>query len=303
MVFPGQGCQKVGMARDFAERYAESAEIFDRASDALKLNMRELCFEPSDLLDKTEFTQPAILTAEIAILAALNKHYAVKPQYFAGHSLGEYSALVAADVFKLEDAVQIVRQRGALMQSAVPQGIGAMAALIMAEIPEDQVKEICKEHGSECANFNSSDQIVISGEKNAVELSCQALASRFAQMRIIALNVSAPFHSSLMRPIEGSFKQFLTSFAERFNLSNCNKVLSNFSGTYHTADTLVSALVDQISGPVRWVDNMKAIGKNSIPIYEVGPQRVLSKFLATLNIPSKAITDIRSLEKTFGSEQ
>ena len=297
VMFPGQGAQRLGMARDFFESFPESKQAFDTASHGLGLDLAELCFNDETRLNLTEFTQPAILTAEIAIYRALQEQKGLQPSFFAGHSLGEYAALVAADVIKLEDAVKIVRHRGALMQGAVPPGVGAMAACIHEAIQETDFFGIIARAGVEAANINSPDQIVISGAKAEVQEAGRLLAIEIPKMRIVALNVSAPFHSKLMAPIEPAFREFLATFLPRFNLTNAPKVLSNFTGEFHTAESLSDALVRQISGPVRWLDNMKALANSKAQVIEPGPMRVLSRFFSAVGGESSAVTDLRTFER------
>ena len=201
VVFPGQGAQRVGMAKDFVAAYPESAAVFAAASAATGLDMAELCFTENEQLNQTEFTQPAILTAEIAMFAALKAHYGFAPRVFAGHSLGEYTALVAAGVVPLEAAVQIVRKRGALMQQAVPLGVGAMAALISDDLATFDYQAVVKETGAEIANFNSAKQVVISGPKAAVEEASRVLKEKFPTLTVIPLNVSAPAPILVRAPV------------------------------------------------------------------------------------------------------
>ncbi len=300
IIFPGQGCQAPGMAAEFFRTYEESRQVFDQASAATELDLQKICFTESELLNRTEFTQPAILTAEIAIWAALKKHFALEPVCYAGHSLGEYTALVAAEVIELKDAVKIVRERGALMQAATPCGFGAMAALIVENIVDLNIEQVLKQSGAELANINSKNQLVISGEANAVRLASEQLASEHPEIRVVPLNVSAPFHSSHMRKIEAKFEEVLRSFEKNFVLENAPKVLSNYSGIAHSGEGLVPMLVHQVSAPVRWMDNMKALSLAATTLYEVGPQRVLSKFLDSIGRQAKAITDLRSLQRAFG---
>ena len=303
VVFPGQGCQKIGMAHDFYSTYPQSRRVFERASEALGLNIAEICFSPNALIDLTEYTQPAILTSEIAIYSVLEDDFKIRPKFFAGHSLGEYTALVAAGVIDLEDAVRIVRSRGARMQAAVAEGSAAMAALILEQLPQERVREICDGMGCDVANYNSPAQLVISGSKETVQRACEALASELPQMRIIPLNVSAAFHSRLMQPIELEFRNFLSGYSANFKLDNAEKVLSNCTGTFHKSNNLIDSLVRQISMPVRWIENMELIAKVSQQVYEVGPQRVLGKFFSSLGVTAVTITDIRTLNKNFRTER
>ncbi len=301
IVFPGQGAQKAGMAQDFVTAHPESKAIFEASSKAIDLDMETLCFTENEQLNQTEFTQPAILTAEIAMLEVVKEKLPAQAKTFAGHSLGEYTALVAAGVIPFADAVKIVRRRGALMQGAVPLGKGAMAALIADNIETLGYREIVQGAGAEVANFNSLSQVVISGPKESVELACAQLKTAFTAMTIIPLKVSAPFHCTMMKGIEKDFEAYLRSFEGNFNLGNASKVLSNFSGTFHTKETLITNLVRQISGGVRWVENMRAIAGASDLIVEVGPARVLSKFFSSIEVTAKAVTDLRSMQKNLAA--
>jgi len=299
VVFPGQGAQKPGMAKDFHDLYMESRQVFEEAGDALGLDMRELCFTENEKLNLTEYTQPAILTTEIAMLAAISKHFSFTPAFFGGHSLGEYTALVASGTLPFSDALKIVRQRGALMQQAVPKEVGAMAALICDNIAETSYAEIVKEAGAEVANFNSLSQIVISGRKEAVEKACGRMKEELPQINAIMLNVSAPFHCSLMKTIEADFADFLGNFIANVKTGNCEKVLSNFSGTFHKQETLIEGLIRQISSSVHWVQNMEVLKDTGADIYEIGPAKVLSKFFSTIGVNAKPIFNLKTLEKSF----
>lgn len=302
VVFPGQGSQKPGMAQDFFDEFESARRIFEDASDAIGEDLKKICFEEDPRLDLTEFTQPSILTAEIAMLEVLRESYHFKSDYFAGHSLGEYTALVAAGVMPFKDAVQIVRKRGALMQKAVPAGIGAMAAVILADIEKSDVRQIVIDNGAELANLNSLEQYVISGKKESVESAAAAIEKKYSEsgVNIVFLPVSAPFHSSLMKEIEPEFRDYLDSFAGNFNSSLCGSVVSNFSSGFHTKEKLLDNLVSQISGSVQWIENMRLIGENASVIYEVGPNRPLGKFFRTIGIEINSILNLRSAKKAFG---
>ncbi|RIL08749.1 MAG: ACP S-malonyltransferase [Proteobacteria bacterium] len=302
IVFTGQGAQKAGMAKDFTENYPVSAAIFDRASTALELDMREICFTEDDRLNQTEFTQPAILAAEIAILEVLRSEFGFEAAYYAGHSLGEYTALVAAGVIPFEAALKIVRKRGALMQKAVPAGQGAMAALVGDVLVGSDYVTIVEACGAEVANYNSPSQTVISGKKEAVEEACAKLKESFPGINTIFLNVSAPFHCTLMKVIEGEFEECLKSFEAQFKTAGCGVVLSNFTGEFHRPETVLNSLVQQISGSVQWVKNMHALSKAAQNIIEIGPSRVLSKLFAAISVEAKSITDLRSLAKCFPAQ-
>lgn len=308
VVFPGQGSQRPGMAKDFYDSYPAAKKIFDKAAEATGEDIAAICFTEDPRLDLTEFTQPCILTAEIAMLQVLREEFSFAPTLFAGHSLGEYTALVAADVIPFEDAVQIVRKRGALMQEAVPQGKGAMAAIVKENINLELLQKIVTQAKAEIANYNSTEQVVISGEKSAVEKASENISQEILDVRVIPLNVSAPFHSSLMKTIEPEFLAYLQKFSSRFQMQNAEKVISNFSGAFHDPQNLLQNLVKQISGSVRWLQNMQELAGACEKIFEVGPNRVLTKFFATLEVNAEiseekknvpAIINIRSAKKNF----
>lgn len=301
VVFTGQGSQFIGMGQDFFNSYPESRDVYSRASEALGFDMPQLCFSPNELLDQTEFTQPAILTTEIAIFEALRSRHGFTPTYFAGHSLGEYAALVAAGVLPFEDALKIVKRRGYLMQCAVADGKGAMAALIADDLSISSIQPILDESGADVANVNSKDQIVVSGLKAAITMACERLASLYPEMRIVPLKVSAPFHSRYIANSKYRFERYLRSFQEKIDRRNVAHVLSNYRGGFHTGHQLISNLVRQFSAPVRWMENMQSMTTRTREILEIGPQRVLGKFFSSIGVEVKAITDGRSLERCFGS--
>lgn len=288
------------MGQDFCENHASAAKIFDIASEAVGEDMKALCFTENLKLNLTEFTQPAILTTEIAMLTVLKEQFSFDAAFFAGHSLGEYAALVAAGVVDFKDAVVIVKKRGQLMQAAVPEGVGAMAALLVDNIEQTRFKEITENAGAEVANFNSAGQVVISGKTECVKKASDELQKEYADMRIVDLPVSAPFHSSLMRVIEPEFKEFLGKFS--FKAENSSKVLSNFKGTFHKPDEFIDNIVKQISGSVQWIQNMRVLKDSAEAIYEVGPNKVLSKFFSTIDVNVPAIINERSAKKAFETE-
>lgn len=297
IVFPGQGSQRTGMGQDFASEFPTAKNVFQEASEAIGEDLEKICFEEDERINLTEFTQPAILVTEVAMYRVLQEEMGVQGDYFAGHSLGEYTALVAAGVLDLASAAKIVRKRGALMQAAVPAGVGAMAALIQENISDTDYKVLVDAAGAEVANFNSKDQTVISGKKEAVEAACKSLGEKFPGMNIVPLTVSAPFHSSLMKPIEKEFAEFLQGFA--MNTSKSEKVLSNFTGTFHEKGKCLENLVSQISGSVDWIANMKALIAKGNPILEVGPNRPLGKFFLTLGAEVPSVINVRAMKKNL----
>lgn len=302
VVFPGQGCQKTGMAREFFLAFRESRDVFQLASDSIGVDMEKLCFDENELLNLTEYTQPAILTAEMAMYLPLCSQFGLNAAYFAGHSLGEYTSLVAAGVLPFREAIQIVKERGRRMQSAVAAGDGAMAAIILENIDKANLSETASACGVEIANFNARDQVVISGTRSRVSRACEELSRQYSEMRSVLLSVSAPFHSSLMKSIEDGFQDFLSGFAERLSLENVTRVLSNYSGNFHTGRNIVRSLARQISSPVRWMENMEVLKGRVTDVYEIGPQRVLGKFFSSISVNVKTITDLRSLERHLGRQ-
>ncbi len=296
LVFPGQGSQRPGMGADFFENFPGAKAVFERASAALGEDLGAICFSENEKLDLTEYTQPCILTCSIAMLETLRNELPLEAAFFAGHSLGEYTALVAAGVFQLEDAVKIVRKRGALMQRAVPAGEGAMAALIAEDLQNLPYQELVLASGAEIANVNSAEQTVISGQKVNVEKAVAALEEKLPQIQVIFLNVSAPFHSSLMKPAESEFREYITGFSPSINFTPAGRVASNVSGTLHNESTLIDNLVAQIGAPVHWLENMRLLIETKNPILEIGPNKTLSRFFGAEGVKIKSVTNLRSMQ-------
>jgi len=274
-IFPGQGSQHAGMGRDLAEHFPVAKSVFEEADQTLGFGLSNLCFNgPDEDLQLTANTQPAILTASVAAFRVLSEKQ-IKPDFVAGHSLGEYSALVAANALSLADAVRLVRRRGQLMQEAVPVGVGAMAAIL--GIDADKVAEACAAAAQNqvCApaNFNSPTQIVIAGHKEAVERAVEECKARGAK-RAMMLKVSAPFHSALMLPAQEQMAEPLAVTA----LHDLTvPIINNVDAAVVTGgEASRDALVRQISAPVRWtatVTNLLAEGVDTF--VEVGPGKVL----------------------------
>ena len=294
LAFPGQGSQRVGMAKDFHDAFPLARDAFAEASDACGVDLAAIAFEDEEKLNRTEFTQPCILTAEIAMQRVVAAERGLEARWFAGHSLGEYTALVAAGVLRLGEAARLVRRRGALMQQAVPPGEGAMLAVIAKGLELDAIRDALAGLDVDAANHNSSSQIVVSGSAGGVEQARERLAPG---RRLIPLNVSAPFHSRLMRSIEPTFASELASAS--IDAANAPRVASNYTGGFHVADAAAvrDALVKQISGTVRWVDNMKALAARARRIVEIGPGRPLSAFFRDVGVKVAAITDLASAEQ------
>jgi len=292
------------MAKDFCERFAASREAFEEASDALGLDMAALCFEDDPRLDLTEFTQPAIVTAEIAMLRGLSSELGFCPAWYGGHSLGEYAALCAAGVMPLGVAVRLVRRRGALMQAAVPSGEGAMAAVIAPGIADRDLASIAA-LGVDVANWNSVEQIVLSGPTAAVERATAYVETMLAGTKheIIQLNVSAPFHSAMMRCIEPELRAAIEDVSAQIVAERAKVVTSNLTGDFHdgTMAGLVEGLVRQASSPVEWIANMRALARVASDVYEVGPNRPLRAFFRTVGLEVKPIISVRTAEKAFAA--
>jgi [acyl-carrier-protein] S-malonyltransferase len=290
LVFPGQGSQRPGMARDFHHEFPSAREAFREASDACGVDLGAICFGDDERLNLTEFTQPCILTAEIAMLRVLREEHGLAAEWYAGHSLGEYTALVAAGVLSLGDAARLVRRRGALMQQAVPPGNGAMLAVVGRGLDIDELRTQLEGLEVDAANHNSSSQIVVSGSATDVEEAKKRLGGK--GRRLIPLNVSAPFHSRLMRSVEPTFAEALQT--TRIAAGEAPRVASNYTGGFHTADaaTVRENLVRQISGTVRWVDNMRSIAEKTQRVLEIGPGKPLSGFFKDAGVEAQAITQL-----------
>ena len=274
-IFPGQGSQRAGMGRDLAENDPAARAAFEEADRALEFGLSDLCFNgPDEDLQLTANTQPAILTASVAAFRALSKK-GFKPDFVAGHSLGEYSALVAAGALSLSAAARLVRRRGELMQEAVPVGVGAMAAIL--GIGAAKVAGACEAaaQGMVCApaNFNSPEQVVIAGHKEAVERAVEECKARGAR-RAMMLKVSAPFHSALMKPAQEKMIEPLN--ATPFNDLSF-PIVNNVDAEIVTgASQSRDALIRQISAPVRWTEIvMKMFEEGAETFVEVGPGKVL----------------------------
>ncbi|MFE7799655.1 acyltransferase domain-containing protein, partial [Nocardia sp. NPDC057440] len=295
LVFPGQGAQRVGMGADFCAEFPVARAVFEEAAEAVGEDLLRICAERDQRLHRTEYTQPCVLTMEIAAHRVLTAECGVRPVAFGGHSLGEYSALVAADVLEFADGVRLVRARGALMQRAVAQGRGAMAALILPDITAHGVAELVAGVGAEVANDNSPEQLVISGATEAVAAARVLLAERLPELRFVPLRVSAPFHSRLMRSIESDFAGYVADCAPRLRADRATVVTSNFTGDFHRPETLSGHLVRQISAPVRWQDNMRALGRTGAAIVEIGPSAPLSKFFAAVGVEVSRLVTVGDL--------
>jgi len=302
-LFPGQGSQTVGMGRALSEHFPVAANTFAEADEALGLSITQLAFEgPEDQLRLTENTQPAILTMSIAVHRVLAEH-GIHPTFAAGHSLGEWSAHVAAGTFSFADAVRSVKARGRAMQQAVPAGQGGMAAVLALD--PALVSEVCAEVAAatgqvvSAANLNSPGQTVISGALAAVEQAAAALKAKGAR-RAVMLPVSAPFHCALMQPAQEEVSRVLSALT----LADPTvPVAANVTGTLvTTAAAAQDALVRQVTGSVRWVECVQALKAAGTDLFvEVGPGKVLCGLLKQIDPELKTVNveDPASLEKAL----
>ncbi len=281
-LFPGQGSQYAGMGKSLADTFPTARLTFDEADDALGFALSRLCFEgPEDALKLTENTQPALLAVSTAAFRVLREN-GLEPDYVAGHSLGEYSALVAAGSLGFGDALRLVRKRGQYMQQAVPPGMGAMAALL--KLPEGKLDEILAQAAQgevvAAANLNSPDQVVIAGHAGAVQRAAD-LAKAAGAKRAVMLPVSAPFHCPLMKPAQDRLAVDLnaTAFA-----ALAWPLVQNVTGREtRTGDDARKGLIDQVSSPVRWTDSMRRLAALGVGrCIEVGAGQVLTGLLRSI---------------------
>lgn len=298
-IFPGQGSQYVGMGKELFENFSVAKQIFQEADDTLHFSISALCFKgPEEALKLTENTQPAILTTSIGALKVLEAEKGVTPQFTAGHSLGEYSALVASGALAFSEAVKTVRLRGKFMQEAVPVGEGAMAAVLGME--REQIEELCESCSSgevlAPANFNCPGQIVIAGHLKAVERAIEKIKQE--GKKAIFLPVSAPFHSPLMKPAG----ERLAKTLEQVSVNDLKiPVVTNVEAEVNTSkDRVKGLLVAQVSSPVRWEESMrKMIEKGVEQVLEVGPGKVLSGLMKRIDnhVEAKNVEDVQTLKK------
>ena len=298
-IFPGQGSQYIGMGKELHENFAVARQVFEEADDALHFSISALCFQgPPDQLKLTENTQPAILATSVAALRVLQTEHGITPKLTAGHSLGEYSALVASGAFDLSEAIQIVRLRGKFMQEAVPVGEGAMAAILGME--RDEIEKLCEEISEgdviSPANFNCPGQIVVAGHTKAVHRAVDKAEER--GKRAILLPVSAPFHSPLMKPAGSRLEREL----EKITVGDLTiPVVTNVEAEINTSKARVKdLLVAQMFHPVRWEESMRRMVQEGIErVIEIGPGKVLSGLMRRIEggVETKNLEDVQTLKK------
>ncbi len=301
-VFPGQGSQYVGMGKEIYENFDAAKEIFNDASDALGYDLAGLCFNgPAEEFNKTFRTQPCILTASIALYRVLLQKD-IKPSVVAGHSLGEYSALVAAEALSFRDAVKLTEKRGQFMQEAVPEGKGLMAAILGLE--RDKVDGICRSLLSgyaSAANYNCPGQVVIAGEKSAV-LEAVELCKTAGAKRAIALSVSVPSHCKLMENASGRLASLLDTIEFKIPVI---PIVNNADALFlDDVESIKSSLIRQLSSTLLWEDSVKAMKDSGITTFiEVGPGKVLSGLIKRIASDVKVLNveDVKSLENTLSS--
>jgi len=301
IVFPGQGSQSLGMLSDLSSNFSIVKDIFSEASDALDLDLWKLVQEDEDALNQTKNTQPAMLAAGYAIYKVLSNEVDLSPICMAGHSLGEYTALVAAKSLNYFEAVKLVRKRAELMQSAVPSGTGAMAAIL--GLDDEKVIEICNQSNIsgvvEAVNFNSPGQVVIAGEKEAIKSACESMKEAGAK-RALVLPVSVPSHCSLMNDAAQEFSHSVD--AVNFKMGE-TRVLHNIDASYaDDANEIKLKLVEQLHKPVLWTASVQKMQKLGIEkILELGPGKVLTGLTRRIDrsLSASAVIDTATLQSTI----
>ena len=301
IVFPGQGSQSLGMLSDLNQNFSVVREAFQEASDAVSVDLRKIMNEDQDALNLTENTQPIMLAAGFATYKILSEEISLSPSSMAGHSLGEYTALVASNSLNFFDAIRLVRNRGKLMQSAVPNGSGSMAAIL--GLDDRVILEECNKASQkgivEAVNFNSPGQVVIAGEKEAVAYACDLLKEAGAK-RALVLPVSVPSHCSLMKDAANEFKHSVDNIEWR---TNDLKVIHNVDADYSkTVEEIKSKLVEQLYKPVLWTSSVIKMKESGVEkIIELGPGKVLAGLTRRIDksLSASAIIDVNSLKSTI----
>jgi [acyl-carrier-protein] S-malonyltransferase len=304
-VFPGQGSQRPGMGKDFFEQMPESRFAFEEAADALGWDVASVCFTEDARLDLTEYTQPCLVTTEIAMMRGLAARYGFRPSLFGGHSLGEFTALVAAGALPFAACLKIVQTRGRLMQSAVPVGVGAMTAVIADDLAPEVIAGVIGSLAADIGNVNSARQVVLSGEARAVAEAEERLRTALESLspRFVRLNVSAPFHSRLLEPIAAPFTEVMREWGGGLDSEQAGGVVSNYRGGFHTGprEAIIENLALQISHTVQWKANMIHLAERAGAIWEIGPGRPLRDFFRTIGVACTSVTTVASAEKAFSA--
>lgn len=298
LLFGGQGAQYAGMGKELCENFEICKNVFDKADNALGFKISELCFEENEDLNKTEFTQPAILTLSTAIFE-LMKEKGLKGDYAAGLSLGEYSALVASGALDFEETVALVRKRGRFMTEAVPAGVGAMSAVL--NLDAEKIQEACDEASSVgkvmIANYNAPGQIVIAGETDAVAKAEEIVIEKGAK-RAVRLNVSGPFHTSLLKPASDKLNVEL----QNITINDMNfPVITNLTGDFVAKENIIDTLTKQVMNPVKWEQTVRKFIELGVDTFvELGPGKTLSSFVKKVSkeVAIYNVEDLKSLEKT-----
>jgi len=300
IVFPGQGSQSIGMLSDLNQNFSIVNEIFQEASDAISVDLWKIVNEDQEALNLTENTQPVMLASGYATYKILSEEISLAPESMAGHSLGEYTALVASNSINFFDAIRLVKKRGELMQSAVPNGTGSMAAILGLE--DSLIIEKCDNASVkgvvEAVNFNSPGQVVIAGQKEAVAYACELLKEAGAK-RALILPVSVPSHCSLMKEAANEFKKSIENV--EFRLSDVNVIHNVDADCSNTTEEIKSKLVEQLYNPVLWTSSvLKMKGLGIEKLLEVGPGKVLAGLTRRIDksLSASAIIDVSSLKST-----
>jgi len=307
VVFPGQGSQSVGMLSDYAQTWPQIEQTFAEASAIVGYDLWDICRHgPAEKINRTEITQPLMLAADIAVMRVMEQQCMLMPFVFAGHSLGEYAALVAAQALSFEDAIKLVAKRGQLMQQAVPEGEGAMAAIIglSDELVINTCEQVAEDTGQVVAavNFNSPGQVVIAGNYEAVERANVALKEAGAK-RALPLPVSVPSHSVLMQPAAEQLEQYLQTIEIKTPVT---QVIHNFDARSHDEpDAIRDALAKQLYNPVRWTESIAIISDGAEVIVECGPGKVLGGLSRRINpnVSSFSLDSVRSMDRFLDSMQ
>mgnify|MGYP003437824283 FL=1 len=293
-LYPGQGAQYVGMGKDLYENNAKAKQYFDSIFDGLEIDLKTVMFEgPEEILKETKYTQPAIVAMSLVLTKLFMEEKGVKPDFVAGHSLGEYSAIGAAGILSFEDTVKLAAKRGEIMNVVAKEVNGTMAAIL--GLTSDKIVEVLStvEGTVEAVNFNEPTQTVIAGEVKAVEAACEALKAAGAK-RALILPVSGPFHSSLMKPAGEELKVVLDTLT--FNASDVNLVANTSVEFVSEVEELKEELYKQTFGPVRWVETIAKLKENGVTeFYEIGPGKVLKGLVKKID-KELEVTNLEKLD-------